>query len=417
MVHSPAAGRPGRLSSSPTAALLLLGLLLRLGSGGCRAEGRARRCRRCAPPQRAPARDDAVRRPAPAPQLPLHHLPARPAAAGSPAASAASTCAAGAAAGLDARVAQKAVVPDARREANSRGPLPVTFPPAAAPAGCDPVAWGRARIQGAIERMVEQVGWLGGGEPPRGAGRAQGFARRLSVIRLPCTPAMRSSRPPQGFCYCHHHAPWWKPGPGVRDTCEPACVGARALPKQGVDCRCARATLPPCCCSLLVLCPVPAIPPRPPQAPTQQLCFYLLPLPQILPPQHPFFPLLQPRLPSPSLPSSYPPSTCSSYPTPSHPLLPPSTYSSYLYNLAFGQRFATPVGEQACKPGTAPGVMLPYTNQQQELFQPGVCGGGGQSRGRQTRVAGGGHPFADSCPPTNTLLCGRLCTLKATSCS
>jgi hypothetical protein len=39
--------------------------------------------------------------------------------------------------------------------------------------------------------------------------------------------------------------------------------------------------------------------------------------------------------------------------------------------MAFGDRFTSAIGQQACKPGAAPGVMLPYTNQQQDMFQPG----------------------------------------------
>jgi hypothetical protein len=49
-----------------------------------------------------------------------------------------------------------------------------------------------------------------------------------------------------------------------------------------------------------------------------------------------------------------------------------SNWSSYLYNLAFGIRFTSGIGKQACSPSAAPGRVLPYTTQQQDSFQPGA---------------------------------------------
>jgi len=104
------------------------------------------------------------------------------------------TCKAAATADLDARAAQPGF--QMARAKSSWGPDAATFPAASAPPGCDAAAWARLRLQGAVDRMVAL-----------------------------------------GFCYCHHHAPWWMPPPNKESTCVADCVGRRQMPNQGVDCR------------------------------------------------------------------------------------------------------------------------------------------------------------------------------------
>lgn len=87
---------------------------------------------------------------------------------------------------------------------SSWGPPTTTFPAvsitAGAPAGCDAAAWSRARLVGAASKLMAK-----------------------------------------GFCYCHHHAPWWLPpkGPARGAECAGACAvkgTKRKRPYQGVDC-------------------------------------------------------------------------------------------------------------------------------------------------------------------------------------
>ncbi|KAI8476619.1 MAG: hypothetical protein J3K34DRAFT_400971 [Monoraphidium minutum] len=121
---------------------------------------------------------------------------AAPAAPPPPAPRLSPACQAAATSDLDARVAAPGF---SGAPGGSWGPPAAPFPPAPpAPAGCDGGAWACARLLGAIQRLVAL-----------------------------------------GFCYCHHHAPWWDPpvnARGATSSCNADCVGTRARPYQGVDC-------------------------------------------------------------------------------------------------------------------------------------------------------------------------------------
>jgi hypothetical protein len=243
MARGPTAVRLARLAADPTATLLLLGLLVRAASGAHRAgprpgahpRGRHRAAPRAAPgagrdgggrPGRIclPAERDPTPPPAP-PRSRGQHLCVRR--------------------GRRPRRPRRAEGLRARSQERPQlvGPEADHLPACRSAGG---VRRGRvgARPHPGCNQPHGGAGGLAGLVRP---GRSRGGARPCAAsVRVSLPQRTGSRRPPilhprpsstKGFCYCHHHAPWWMPGPRSKDVCNPDCAGARRMPRQGVDCR------------------------------------------------------------------------------------------------------------------------------------------------------------------------------------
>jgi hypothetical protein len=194
----------------------------------------------------------------------------------------------------------------------------------------------------------------------RAWGRTPGLLESLKSQPQPRQPRRALSSPPLAPppAAGHHHTPWWTPAvrarPAIKFGLSP-CARPSAPRRGGASTRDSIAGARCCLVSA-------AFGLRPPAAPARALGDARRRAPLVAGWRKRAVGSAS-RQPTP-LP----------LPNPTHPphTLLHSNYSAYLYNLAFGLRFTSGIGPQACDPGRAPGRALPYTADQQHLLQPGA---------------------------------------------